>query len=169
LDEIKVSKEARLFKQIFFMISAQEVSRLKLKSPVKSAAQSPAYTKSEYKRARREEEEEQRDSRQPNNYYSYFHPTTHTNVSNDDIKEQNTRRIVCSTCNIALKNQEKFYSIDEVKKIVNASLHEREEQIRMEYEMVLQQKLAEQFENFSKFNEDYISRQMKQSEWSYMS
>lgn len=72
-----------------------------------------------------------------------------------DVKERN--------------NDEKLYTYNEVREIVNRMLAERETQLRAEYDRILQERLAEQFRNFAKFNEDYISRQLKQSDFSYFS
>eukprot|EP00126_Sphaerothecum_destruens_P002365 Sdes_comp15803_c0_seq1m4876 len=62
-----------------------------------------------------------------------------------------------------------LFTIDQVKDIVGKALQEREQQLRMEYDEVLHHKLEEQFMNFTKFNEDHIHRQLKESTWSYMS
>ena len=64
---------------------------------------------------------------------------------------------------------EKLFTYNEVKEIVSRAIGEKEIELRAEYERVLQEKLQEQFRNFSKFNEDYISRQLKQSDFSYLS
>ena len=53
--------------------------------------------------------------------------------------------------------------------IVKRAVEAREEALRTEYDKILKDKLGEQFENFSKFNQDYISRQLKESQWDYMS
>jgi hypothetical protein len=71
------------------------------------------------------------------------------------------------------KNQneltEKLFTFNEVKEIVNRALLEKEAALRAEYDRILQELLQEQFRNFSKFNEDYISRQLKSTECSYLS
>ncbi|RUS30721.1 hypothetical protein BC938DRAFT_479041 [Jimgerdemannia flammicorona] len=61
------------------------------------------------------------------------------------------------------------YSWDEVIKIVDAAVREREGLLRKEYEMVVQEKLAEQFQFFTQFNQDYIHRQLRESQFNYMS
>lgn len=55
-----------------------------------------------------------------------------------------------------------LFTYDQVASIVRNALEMREEQIRAEYNRVLQEQLREQFENFSSFNRDYISRNMRQ-------
>lgn len=64
---------------------------------------------------------------------------------------------------------ERLFTIQEVKEIVARAVQEKEQSLRMEYDRILQERLQEQFRNFSKFNEDYISRQLKQSDFSYLS
>jgi len=64
---------------------------------------------------------------------------------------------------------EKLFTYEEVKEIVLRVLAEKEANLRQEYEQTLQERLQEQFKNFAKFNEDYISRQLKQSDFSYLS
>jgi len=59
------------------------------------------------------------------------------------------------------KQGEKLYTHDEVKEIINRVLAEREAALRTEYDRILQERLQEQYQSFSKFNEDYISRQMR--------
>jgi hypothetical protein len=64
---------------------------------------------------------------------------------------------------------EKLFTYDEVREIVNRVVAEREAALRAEYDVILQERLQEQFKSFAKFNEDYISRQLKQSDFSYLS
>jgi hypothetical protein len=67
------------------------------------------------------------------------------------------------------EKEEVLFTYDQVKEIVNRAVAEREAQLRVEYDMILNERLQEQFRNFTKFNEDYISRQLKQSDFSYLS
>jgi len=64
---------------------------------------------------------------------------------------------------------ERLFSYTEVREIINRVLAEREAVLRAEYDNILQDRLQEQYRNFAKFNEDYISRQLKQSDFSYLS
>lgn len=64
---------------------------------------------------------------------------------------------------------ERTFSYEQVKAIVNKIVAEREAFIRAEYDQVLLERLQEQFRSFSNFNEDYISRQFKNSDFSYLS
>ena len=64
---------------------------------------------------------------------------------------------------------EKMFSYNEVREIVARAVAEREAQLRVEYDRILQEKLQEQYISFSKFNEDYVSRQFKSTDFSYLS
>lgn len=67
-----------------------------------------------------------------------------------------------STTGTALPNyHHQLFTYDQVASIVRNAVEMREEQIREEYNRTLQDLLREQFENFSSFNRDYISRNMK--------
>lgn len=59
----------------------------------------------------------------------------------------------------ALPRKKVAFTEDEVKLL----LSHREEQIRAEYDKILQERLQEQFNQFAQFNQDYISRQYKQT------
>jgi len=67
------------------------------------------------------------------------------------------------------RKTEKMYSHEELTSIVSKVVQQREHALRAEYNKVLQAKLAEQFQSFTKFNEDYISRQIKGNPFSYVS
>ena len=61
------------------------------------------------------------------------------------------------------------FSLEQVKRIVSNALQLQEERLRDEYNSVLNELLREQFENFERFNKDYISRQISKTELSYLS
>jgi len=81
------------------------------------------------------------------------------NNSNNNSNNNNNNRGI----------HEKLFSYAEVKEIVHRCLLEKESALRAEYDVILQERLQEQYRNFAKFNEDYISRQFKQSDFSYLS
>lgn len=64
---------------------------------------------------------------------------------------------------------EYLFTLDQVRSIVEKALQEKEVDISQQYDMILAEKLSEQFSLFSRFNQDYIHRQMEQSSFSYMS
>jgi len=64
---------------------------------------------------------------------------------------------------------EPLFSLDQVKDIVRHAVDEKERTLREQYDRILHDKLQEQFRSFAKFNEDYISRQLKSGDLSYCS
>ena len=62
-----------------------------------------------------------------------------------------------------------MFSLDQVRDIVTRTVEARERVLRQEYDRVLQQELQEQWASFAKFNEDYVSRNLKSSDLSYLS
>lgn len=64
---------------------------------------------------------------------------------------------------------EKQFTYDQVKEIVQRVLAEKETILRMEYDKILSERLNEQYLNFVKFNEDYVSRSLKPRDFSYLS
>lgn len=65
--------------------------------------------------------------------------------------------------------QQNTYTTDQVLDIVQSAVGDATERLRAEYEIMLQTKLREQFMQFSKFNEDNISRRMEEHSFSYVS
>jgi hypothetical protein len=64
---------------------------------------------------------------------------------------------------------EVLLTMDQVRDIVRRAVDEKERSLREQYDRILQQKLQEQYQAFAKFNEDYISRSLKQSDLQYVS
>lgn len=60
------------------------------------------------------------------------------------------------------RDSEKLFSLKELKEIVSEALSNKTRHLTYRYNAVLQEKLAEQFQSFSKFNEDYVARQLKE-------
>lgn len=65
--------------------------------------------------------------------------------------------------------QQKLFSEEQVRQIVKEALAKREEEIRLEFYAILQDKLKEQFEMFSTFNRDQVTRQLRRSDADYFS
>lgn len=61
-----------------------------------------------------------------------------------------------------------LFSTKQVKRIVVEAVALREAQIRKEYDATLLRLLQEQFESFTKFNQDYIGRSQNRSTASYI-
>jgi len=79
----------------------------------------------------------------------------------------NDKPKLCRMCK--QRPAERLYTGEEVRDIVQRAIARREGEIRTEFDQVLQQRLADQFNNFRRFHEDYVSRQLNQSDYSYMS
>jgi len=67
------------------------------------------------------------------------------------------------------KEQEFIFSVEDVQQILQFALERQSIVLGEQYDRVLQEKLKEQFHTFTKFTDDYISRQIKNSDFSYMS
>lgn len=67
------------------------------------------------------------------------------------------------------EKDERMYSAYEVKVMVEKAVESREKTLREEYDRILQGLLQEQYNNFVKFNEDHISRRLRNSDFSYIS
>jgi len=65
--------------------------------------------------------------------------------------------------------EDRLFSLGEVRLIVAKALEAREGQLRAEYDRLLAERLQQQFESFSRYHEDYLSRQLRSSDFSYMS
>ena len=63
---------------------------------------------------------------------------------------------------------EVLFSLEQVKDIVRRAVCEKERALREQYDAILQRKLQEQYQAFAKFNEDYISRQARGTDMSYV-
>ena len=75
--------------------------------------------------------------------------------------EQNPAELVLKRKLKFKTEEERSFTYEQVREIVNRALADKETALRAEYDQILQERLQDQFRNFSKFNEDYISRQLK--------
>jgi len=64
---------------------------------------------------------------------------------------------------------QRLYTTEEMREIVQRAVALREEALRVEYAVILHEKLQEQFSSFTRFNADHISRQIKGNPFSYVS
>ena len=70
---------------------------------------------------------------------------------------------------LAASLHDRLYTHEELRAVVSKALSIQGSSLRAEYNGVLHAKLAEQFQSFTKFNQDYISRQIKGNPFSYVS
>lgn len=66
-------------------------------------------------------------------------------------------------------SSERLFTLADLKEIVNSVLDEREAKLREQFTLTLNERLAEQFRDFTKFNEDYVSRQLRGTDLAYLS
>lgn len=64
---------------------------------------------------------------------------------------------------------EKLFTAVDLREIVTSVCAEREEKMSEDFQKLLDEKLAEQFRTFTRFNEDFISRKMRDRDCSYLS
>ncbi|KAG2378756.1 hypothetical protein C9374_007904 [Naegleria lovaniensis] len=112
--------------------------------------------------------------------YSKTQPkTTHTYVAREESKKPSVQEFISSY----LKEKRKFllqhfpdqksnidfnqntFTMEEVEQLLKV----RDEQNYQEMNEKIQEKLSEQYELFTKFNHDYISKQFKETDFSYTS
>jgi len=66
-------------------------------------------------------------------------------------------------------SDEPLFTMAEVRAFVEKAVQQEQIRIREEYDKILLERLNEQFSMFSKYTEDHISRQLKMSDFNYMS
>jgi hypothetical protein len=88
-------------------------------------------------------------------------------VDASDYVPSGRKSKLCKQCQSS--PAERVFTSEEVRAIVAKALKKNETELRFEYDRVLQDRLAEQFNNFSKYYEDCCSKMTKQSDFSYMS
>jgi hypothetical protein len=64
---------------------------------------------------------------------------------------------------------EKVFSVLDVRDIVESVVAEREAKLKEECAKLLNDRLAEQFRDFTKFNEDFVARQYRGKDYAYLS
>lgn len=85
----------------------------------------------------------------------------------EEIKTSGKKSKLCRQCQS--NSAERMFTVEEVKAICAKAVRKTEEELRFEYDRILQDRLAEQFHNFSKSYEDSVSRMSKQGDRSYVS
>lgn len=67
------------------------------------------------------------------------------------------------------KKDAPLFTFRQVSMICERLVHEREEEVKEQYDKILNCKMAEQYESFLKFNHDQLQRRFGHSEMSYVS
>lgn len=79
------------------------------------------------------------------------------------------KRVVERVASGTVAPGEKLFTVEDVREIVTSVVAEREEKLKGDFALVLNDRLAEQFRAFTKFNEDYISRELRGKDLTYLS
>lgn len=79
------------------------------------------------------------------------------------------RRLVSKLSSGEVSFDDKIISVNEVRDIVTSALEERETRLREEFTQLLHERLAEQFNDFTRFNQDYVKRTLRGRDESYLS
>merc|ERR1712072_549177 len=77
-----------------------------------------------------------------------------------DLDLGRSKKRLCKMCK--QRPGERVYSESEVREIVQKALNKRETEMEETYNEILQNKLEEQYQEFSRFHEDCVSRQLNQ-------
>lgn len=83
-----------------------------------------------------------------------------------DAPSEKDKKRLCKMCKS--RAGERLYTENEVREIVQKEVGKREKEMEETYNEILQERLTEQYNNFSRFHEDCVSRQLNQSDYSYM-
>jgi hypothetical protein len=90
-----------------------------------------------------------------------FNPSSQQNINNNNnIKIANVERN---------EGKDVVFTMKEVKAIVEKALQVETAKIKDQYDQILLERLEEQYNMFSKFNEDNISRHIQETECPYLS
>lgn len=68
-----------------------------------------------------------------------------------------------------VSNSERLFTLADLKDIVSSVLQEHEAKLQSKFTELLHERLAQQFRDFTKFNEDYVSRQLRGTDVAYLS
>ena len=69
----------------------------------------------------------------------------------------------------SLGDASRTFTLQQVKRIVESAVKEREKQLREEYDNILMDRLDEQWRTFAKFNEYHVHKKLNESKYDYYS
>jgi hypothetical protein len=92
--------------------------------------------------------------------------------SSDDDDDESTgmmdgARGGSADCKFKDSKKQRLFSWVDVERILHAALQEQETELRRQYDDLLRAQLHEQFANFTRFNQDHISRSLQNSTHDY--
>lgn len=64
---------------------------------------------------------------------------------------------------------DKVFTVTDLRDIISSVLAEREAKLSEDFARILHERLAEQFRDFTTFNEDYVTRQLRGRDFAYLS
>lgn len=79
------------------------------------------------------------------------------------------RRVVEKMATGSITDKDKVFTAADLKEIITSVMQEREAKLSEEYAKDLHERLAQQFRDFTKFNEDYVSRRLRGTDFAYLS
>lgn len=100
-------------------------------------------------------------------YYKRKQLTIKPPTSNESPLSSPTTTIIKSE-NL-LNNEIPLFSIEQVSQICEKMLKEREDYLKEQYDVILSQKLSEQYDSFVKFTHEQIQKRFDSSNFSYVS
>jgi hypothetical protein len=80
----------------------------------------------------------------------------HTEALDGELPRKVRRKMSAA----AMEQRELLLTMPEVKEVVQRALEIQEQRLRIEYDAILVQQLKEQFESFSRFSSEHLSRQV---------
>lgn len=79
------------------------------------------------------------------------------------------KRVVERVANGEASLIDKLFSVNDLREIITSVLAQREAELTADFTNTLHDRLAEQFRDFTKFNEDYVSRTLRGRDSAYLS
>lgn len=79
------------------------------------------------------------------------------------------KRVVERLASGDVSSSERLFTLADLREIVTSVLAEHEAKLREQFTVMMNERLAEQFRDFTKFNEDYVARQLRGTDFAYLS
>lgn len=79
------------------------------------------------------------------------------------------KKVVEKLANGHIAISEKVFNVHDIRDICNSVVSEKEAKLSEEFAKILHERLAEQFRDFTKFNEDYVTRRLRGKDSPYLS
>ncbi|PXF49478.1 Akirin-1 [Gracilariopsis chorda] len=102
-------------------------------------------------------------------------PSTREKLSEQEIAAlakhvpKRLKKVVHKLANGHINLSEKLFNVHDLAHICRSILSEKEANMNEHFAKILNDRLAEQFRDFTKFNEDYVTRQLRGKDYAYLS